>query len=209
MDGIPFCQVSETHLEQASRNRSRFPTLKIAWCVLRLFPGITRDMQMAAFDFAFQNWCDVSQLTHRNIADPRELLEDEALVLIDSRRIDGPGMVLAESELADGTLRPVRQWYDSERFVLTDRPTGNQIDLGAVACHELGHAVGISHLSTGALMAPHYVPGLRTPQREDIEEIQVRYGKPSPSAPPPAGGLPSVTVLEIDWGARVVREKNR
>ena len=52
---------------------------------------------------------------------------------------------------------------------------------------ELGHAIGISHIGPGNLMAPTYSSTINKPQSGDIQEAIARYGPPrvQPSEPDP------------------------
>lgn len=72
-------------------------------------------------------------------------------------------------------------------------PRDMRIDLGRVACHELGHVLGIPHIQAGNLMQPTYSYSIWTPQAGDIAEAQGRYGKPvnAPPTPPPPPPVPS------------------
>lgn len=71
----------------------------------------------------------------------------------------------------------------------------NVIDLCRVAVHELGHMIGIPHLSVGNLMAPTYSTGIATLQGGDIAEAVSRYGPPvNPPTPVPPPGDWKVTI---------------
>ncbi|XP_075687766.1 matrix metalloproteinase-25 [Rhinoderma darwinii] len=68
-------------------------------------------------------------------------------------------------------------------------------DLFAVAVHEFGHSLGLSHSSESSIMKPYYQGTLGEHQRyrlppDDVGGIQALYGKrivqPGPEAPPPA-----------------------
>lgn len=93
---------------------------------------------------------------------------------------DGPGGVLAWSEMPCGSERQLQQMYDrDERW--------SQSMLLAVVCHEIGHAIGIPHIQAGNLMAPYYDPDVTGPQAGDIAEAVRRYGQPQPEVPPTTG----------------------
>jgi hypothetical protein len=118
--------------------------------------------------------------------------------------MDGQNGVLAESQLANGQSGQKWQRYDSgERWVNAERPNNFEIDLARVACHEIGHFIGIPHISQGNLLQPTYDVRIRKPQAGDIREAQARYGKPSPTAPPPPGGDGSEFLVRINQDASI------
>ena len=98
---------------------------------------------------------------------------------------EGPGGTLAWSELPCGPDRQLQQQYDRrERWVIADNPPRGSIDLIRVVCHEIGHAIGISHIGSGNLLAPTYSSRIKGPQAGDIVEAQARYGRPQPKEDP-------------------------
>jgi len=106
-------------------------------------------------------------------------------ITITTGRIDGPQGTLAWSELPCGGVSSVTQKYDtSESWVVSERPT-NGIDLVRVICHEIGHAIGIPHISSGNLMQPTYDVNIRKPKSGDIQEAVKRYGRVTNPTPPP------------------------
>jgi hypothetical protein len=104
-------------------------------------------------------------------------------------RIDGPGSVLAWSELPCPWQPPVSQCYDvRERWSAGPEPESGAIWLPLVVAHELGHAIGIGHGPSGNVMAPTYSAMTRQLGPWDIQEVQSRYGaapKPEPPKEPP------------------------
>ena len=184
-----FCK--HPHFMAESLDLAKWPqgagqTVDLPWTMTNQWIKISQDMAKAAIEQAFSYWescCNVKARYVESAAD--------AVILIEQQAIDQPGGVLAWSELPDGVSRtPRHQRYDSqETWVVDERPSGLSIDLVRVAAHELGHAIGIPHISSGNLMAPIYSTSIRGPQQGDIAEAQSRYGKPvvvPPPAPPPA-----------------------
>jgi hypothetical protein len=97
--------------------------------------------------------------------------------------------------------------------VLADNPPSNRLDLGRVCRHELGHFLGIGHISDGNLMAPVYSSTIALPRNGDVTEARARYGAPAPVAPPsvppvaPGGSeLARLTIggVTYEWPARRV-----
>lgn len=157
-------------------------TVDLPWTLTNVWQNLPADFARAAVEWAFQRWADVSNLVPRFVAGT-----SEAVIVIEAAPIDQPGGVLAWSELPDGfTRRTLRQRYDTnERWIFDENPGGMNIDLGRVACHEIGHALGIPHIQSGNLMAPIYSTTIRVPQAGDVKEIQSRYGKKLVPIPPP------------------------
>jgi hypothetical protein len=149
------------------------------------FPGLDRQKVLDIFEWSFGQWASVCGISPRNVT-----TASKALILIECKRIDGVNGTLAWSYLADNTFSVKQQRYDTENWInqLGVLAPSNRIDLNRVAAHEIGHALGVSHLRAGALMQPTYSPDLWTPQASDIAEVQSRYGppkKPPQPTPPP------------------------
>jgi hypothetical protein len=124
------------------------------------------------------------------------------LVISAGIRGEGPGGTLAWSELPCGPDRQLAQQYDrKERWVIADNAPSNRIDLTRVICHEVGHAIGISHIGSGNLLAPTYSTRINRPQAGDIVEAQARYGrpaekrKPEPADPPKEKPQGQITLI--------------
>lgn len=181
--GKPVCGCPDAMLANATAE-ARWPTKDITYYIAApdRWPGLTADQVREAFRLAWSWWAAVCGINPREVATPAE-----ALVRVECKRIDGVAGVLAWSELANGSLQPKQQRYDStESWVVSENPGNTVIDLARVACHEIGHVLGIPHIEGGNLLAPTYSVTVRRPQVGDIREAQARYGPPlSPPAPPP------------------------
>lgn len=184
-----FCGTRQSMLDALGQWSKR--TLR--WAVRGALPTLTPDQFKSAVAEALGSWEDVCGLTFREGL--------PADITITTGVIDRPGQVLAWSELPDGSDRPLTQQYDtSERFVIAVRPDSGYIDVVAVVCHEMGHALGLDHAANGSpdLMAPIYQPGRRVPQQGDVKRIQKLYGPPATTPPPAVPGDPIVIRI---WGA--------
>lgn len=179
-DGVRICNVPD-HLGDVS---VKWPDqLKQSLSVFA--SGTINGVSLAdAIELAVKAWNDVCGVLISMSTNPKT-----ANLIVGVGQIDGPGNVLAQNELPVGFFGPqnVRQLqglYDaSERVVLADNPPTNRLDLGRICRHELGHFLGIGHITDGNLMAPVYSSQIRLPQNGDIVEARARYGSPIVATP--------------------------
>ena len=132
----------------------------------------------AQFKSAFESWSEVCPLTFAMV-DSRE--KADFVIGVSRRRRSSFGKrggVLAWAQMPprlnyNGQL--VSMFDLAENWVLPG--VDNGIILQAVAAHEIGHLLGLSHsVVKGALMYP-YINDALIPQASDIVEIQSLYGK--------------------------------
>lgn len=178
-----FCGNQETVRDTIAR---RWPTDRITWTLDTGKSPIPAQQAIEAFRVAWAAWADKLEIEAVYVDKPAE-----ALVLSRFEYYDGPGQVLAWSHLANGTMTPKHQVYDTaERWGVSATPT-NQIDLVRVACHEIGHVLGLVHEDPpkGALMDPTYSRSVRFPTEQDVTRAVAlgykRRVRPAPA--PPAG----------------------
>lgn len=201
-DNMRVCGVPD-HLGDVS---CKWPMLDVSVFAAGTLGGVNL---ADAASIAINRWNDVCGLRLRLATNSKT-----AHILVSQGPIDGRNGVLAQSELPCGftatAMRQLQQTYDSnEIWVIGDNPPVGKIDLARVMCHELGHAIGIGHITDGNLMSPVYSTSIAVPRNADITEARARYGSPAPVAPPstpapvPATGkpqliLPSGEVWELE-----------
>lgn len=151
----------------------KWPMRKITYYSELKLPGITDVQAALAFDAAILQWANVC-----DIEPVRVESANSANIYARSGRgkavnLDDRGGTLAWSELPCGVHENIQldQMYDEAETWSFDMAV-------AVICHELGHALGLPHLSWGNLMAPYYDPNVTKPQDGDVAEITKLYGKP-------------------------------
>ncbi|HEY1189189.1 MAG TPA: matrixin family metalloprotease [Gemmata sp.] len=110
-----------------------------------------------------------------------------AQIPIRFERIDGAAGILAEAYLADGTNNPKPLRFDNSERWTPGAPAANLVSLPTVACHELGHSLGLGHdaQNAPAVMRPTYTASLPREQERDIGRM-VQLGYKRRAAVPPA-----------------------
>lgn len=200
-EGMKFCglpdDVQGTRVGDLCKWTKKLP---LTWLLAEDWPVFSGEDLARAFRIAFERWEAVANLKFAQVA------QGPADITIYPRKLDGAAGVLAESQLPCGTTDyALWQRYDTgENWIISDNPPSGAIDLIRVACHEIGHALGIGHIAGPNLMAPHYSTKIRDPQVGDRSEIVARYGvKPQePSEPPkPPSGSSDYVLMKFpkDW----------
>lgn len=172
--------------ERASAGSCKWPMKVVHFRQQLSLPGLTDAQIDQAYRQACNAWnavCGV-QLTPAASGDAINI--DAA-----SGKIDGRSGTLAYSYLpcnSSPTSRMAQLYDNSESW------TYNW--LVEVACHEIGHAIGLDHSTDKqALMYPYSHGGaLLGPQADDIQQIVARYGPATVPVPPdpPMPGVPQI-----------------
>lgn len=204
-DGAQLCGADIT--AAARGGQCRWPSPDISWTITANLPGFAREAFRDAAALAWSYWSDVCGVR------PRFVESGFANVLMGIQS-QGPGGVLADSELPCGVTmqHSLKQRYDTaEAWVVSENPPGNKIDLVRVIAHELGHVIGIPHISGANLLAPTYSSRIRRPQTGDIAEAVSRYGLPSappvPPPTPPSDDLEEIASLLLKDGQLFIRAR--
>lgn len=148
-------------------------------CPRLILSQLTPEQVLQAFQAVCDAWnsvCGINLVVTRNAA--------QAAIIADSGQgardnFDGPSGTLAWSQLpCSGSDVRLQQKYDIDE-------NWNVRFLTIVAMHEVGHAIGLDHLSAGNLMQPTYDDRIDFPQAGDIKAVVDRYGPPTAVKPVP------------------------
>lgn len=133
-----------------------------------LRPPLSRDAISGEFRTAWNWWAEGLDIEPVEVTDA-----NAAVVRIKFGRIDGPSGTLAWSYLADGTMRPKDQLYDSGERWVAGPPANGMLALRTVACHEIGHVLGLAHdnPTAPAVMRPMYTAAIPREQARDYERL--------------------------------------
>lgn len=174
--------------DHVGTSASKWPDGNITWTITDSVPGVPDDELQAIIADQMDRWAAVCGIKPIYVTSART-----ARILVTHRDIDGPMNVLAETELPQPGLAQVHLWFDSEAWVDSETPGRNKISINIVGLHELGHALGLGHCTSGesAVMAPIYNPSINVPQAWDIQQVQTRYGRPVVTPAPAPNPVPT------------------
>lgn len=202
LEAFRFCQHPDVMPIQEELNRWPDPNIAF-WVDPQSLVGlpVSADVAIGAIDWGWSQWAKVCGIKPRRVADA-----SQAHVKVAFGSIDGPGKVLAYSELADNSMRQKGQKYDSqERWAFGLQVPRYSIDLGRVSCHEIGHVLGLPHIANGNLLQPMYSETIAVPQAGDIQEVQSRYGPALASNPAPVNPpAQSPFVLRVEGTGQIL-----
>lgn len=166
------CGLPDFNLTAPGGDPCKWPMAKISYYHDITLPNMSDEQIKEAYDIAFSQWAEVC-----NIEPTRVERKEHANIYARSgsgkkHNLDARGGTLAWSELPCGVAENMQldQMFDEAEDWSFNMAV-------AVMCHELGHALGLGHLSAGNLMAPYYDPNCTAPRSGDVEEIVKLYGK--------------------------------
>jgi hypothetical protein len=135
---------------------------------------------------ALRFWSDITKLSFERVHSKNRANLNFSVGAGRSDNFDGPGRTLAWAYLppSDSYHGRLEARFDKAERWIVDK--GRGIRLLNVACHEIGHLLGLAHSEKkGALMAPYYNPSIEKPQIvDDVPRIVQLYGEPAPPKPP-------------------------
>lgn len=166
--------------------------------------GIDNAEQDAIIKLAFDQWSAHADIRAKQIGNRNA----DIIISVGRGRkdqFDGDSGTLAWAYLPSGDDRQLLMKFDmDETWVGNTQNRG--IRLLNVACHEIGHLLGLEHSSIQtALMAPYYNVNISKPQdKDDVSRIINLYGKaqvkpdPVPDPTPTPTPSPKQTIITIN-----------
>ncbi len=163
--GLPDMQLRDDTL-------CKWPMNRIAYFSELTLPGLSVEQVTTAYDIACQQWSAVCGVELIRAKSYRSANIHARSGVGGKNGLDSRGGTLAWSDTPCDVRHNsrIKQMYDEAEDWSFNM-------LVAVACHEVGHALGLPHLPKGNLMGAYFDPNVTTPQKGDIREIVLRYGK--------------------------------
>ncbi len=165
------CGLPDFNITGRASDPCKWPMRGITYYHEINLPGVQPEQVKQAFDIAISQWAEVCDIEPLRVDVPTKANIYARSGVGKKNNLDGAGGTLAWSELPCGVHENIQldQMYDEAEDWSFNMAV-------AVMCHELGHALGLPHLSWGNLMAPYYDPNVTAPQAGDVEEIVKLYG---------------------------------
>ncbi|XP_053327543.1 matrix metalloproteinase-17 isoform X1 [Spea bombifrons] len=201
----PRCSLPDlSHTDATRKKRSVLPVTKwnkrnLSWRV-RTFPKestLGHDTVRALMYYALKVWSDITPLNFHEVAG------NNADIQIDFSRadhndgypFDGPGGTVAHAFFPGEHHTSGDTHFDDEELWTFRSSDIHGMDLFAVAVHEFGHAIGLTHISDmESIMRPYYQGPVGDPLKYDLPyddkvriwQLYVSYmaSNPSPSLTP-------------------------
>lgn len=168
-----YIQVRDT----AAMNLPRWTKEGLTYRITDYLPKLDPHEVDRQIQLAFDAWAAFGNISIRPTT------EKQADIVIShgsgpQSNFDGPGGTLAWACYPAGDNKQLMLKFDvDETWAMTPQERG--VLFANVACHEIGHLLGLDHSRLpSALMAPYYNPNIGTPQQnDDVPRFQNRYGK--------------------------------
>ncbi|XP_078291458.1 matrix metalloproteinase-17 [Panthera onca] len=195
----PRCSLPDLPAAAPARRRRQAPApatwnrRSLSWRV-RTFPRdspLGRDTVRALMHYALKVWSDITPLNFHEVAGSAADIQIDFSKADhnDAYPFDGPGGAVAHAFLPGDQLSAGDAHFDDDESWAFRSPDTHDMDLFAVAVHEFGHAIGLSHVAaTSSIMQPYYQGPVGDPLHyrlpyEDRVRIWQLYGESPP--PPP------------------------
>ncbi|KAG8195098.1 hypothetical protein JTE90_013576 [Oedothorax gibbosus] len=180
--GVPDVVVGAERVRRYALQGQKWPGSNLTWSVISRESDSDIRMVRSQLLKAFEVWSAASALTFVEVEVPTA---DIVISFLkghhgDGYPFDGEGSVLAHAFFPGAGIGGDAH-FDAEERWLASQPEDEDegVNLFAVAAHEIGHSLGLSHSSTpGSLMFPYYqlMGEYFTLPKDDMEGIRHLYG---------------------------------
>ncbi|XP_067132303.1 matrix metalloproteinase-2-like [Centruroides vittatus] len=158
--GVPDLIGTSERVKRYALQGQKWPKTNLTWSIKQWAPNVDPNMIRQQFSKAFKVWSDASSLTFQQT---RDINADIVISFLrgshgDGYPFDGRGSVLAHAFFPGEGIGGDAH-FDAEELWMSTLPESDSegVNLFAVAAHEFGHSLGLSHSSiTGSLMFPYY-----------------------------------------------------
>ncbi|XP_039735418.1 matrix metalloproteinase-17 [Pteropus medius] len=199
----PRCSLPDLPAEAPARRRrqaaapAKWNKRNLSWRV-RTFPRdspLGRDTVRALMHYALKVWSDIAPLDFHEVAGSTADIQIDFSKADHADRypFDGPGGTVAHAFLPGDRLTAGDAHFDDDEAWTFRSADAHGMDLFAVAVHEFGHAIGLSHVAAPhSIMRPYYQGPVGDPLHyrlpyEDRVRVWQLYGvreSVSPTAQP-------------------------
>ncbi|XP_045881851.1 matrix metalloproteinase-17 isoform X3 [Meles meles] len=199
----PRCSLPDLLAAAPARRRRQAPApttwnrRSLSWRV-RTFPRdspLGRDTVRALMHYALKVWSDITPLNFHEVAGSAADIQIDFSTADhnDAYPFDGPGGTVAHAFFPGDHHAAGDAHFDDDEPWAFRSSDAHEMDLFAVAVHEFGHAIGLSHVAaTSSIMQPYYQGPVGDPLHyrlpyEDRVRVWQLYGvreSVSPTAQP-------------------------
>lgn len=174
----------------------RWRKTSLTWRVATYLPAalIAQAVQDDVFAAAFADWASRIEIDFRRVA-----MGAQADITLFSRRIDGPGRILAQAQLPNGSDSPLWLQFDDSETAWAVLEGSREANLHNVAKHEIGHLIGLQHDPAPAALMYAMANSSITRVTDLDVAAALRLGYAKRTSPPPPSPTPAANRLTLEW----------
>ena len=173
-----FCSVQTDQVHSSTLGKKKWSRTNLRyWIAARDTNELEAEVWDSELKLAFDAWSEITPLNFEKVEATEEF---DLIVSVGNRRRESFGRrggVLAWAQMPptrnyDGIL--LTKFDTAENSILPSEENG--IIFRSVACHEIGHLLGLPHSDDKNALMYAYINDALKPQKDDIKQIQRLYG---------------------------------